>query len=816
MDIHIRNGAVIRMVRRPDAVALLSLLAGIVLVCLHRFYYDNWLARHDLLTFFLPWHGYLGEQLRNFDIPGWNPALFAGTPFLGDPESGWMYFPAVVLFPFLQVTVAFKAMILVQLLIGGASTYSLGRVLGFGVLGSLLSATAFTFGPFLTAQTDCCSVGAGISGWLPLAFLGVEIGLRSSSWRHRFAAWAISGVAISQMLAAWLGQGAAIGLLMIASWIAYRGLLDPPIRRDIRQRIEQTLISGISVLAIGIGLSAWGLLPRLAVNAESTIRGGDYTYAPGARDEFPVSVAGILDYLLRDGPDRRATAIGSVVAVLIVFAMLLARRRYGMPYFLATWIGVSLLATPRSLLHDLHFLIPRLEELQMHSPTRVFWMSPILPAMLAGAGLRSLLDQRGNVRLLPLVFVPPGALYIVRDYIEQYGRVLDSSAVPMAWVTSGIAALILIPWARLAPQWREIAPRSAAVALILLVFAWPNLPGIIDTVQDPHGAPGELQLWGRDKAIQDIVATTLAAENPGGAGEFLQGLQADGDMFRYVSYFGRGSEVGPNDSAPARRLEPAVVALLVNGRPMQLGLQQLSGYNPLQLLTYLEYLAVANGRYQDYHHADVFPTAADSPLIDMLNVEYFVVSTTLDPSRADVISFSSQGPEVYRDDLVVIYRNDSAFDRAWIVHDVRPAVEGDLALLDSGTLDAKTVAFVDGYDASDFPVAPATGVAESVVFESYQADSMRLRVTAGSDGFLVLGEIHADGWNAYVDGEKTRIYRTNRALRGVPVSSGEHTVELRYEPISATIGMWTTGLFGIGTIAIWSLVAVEWLRRRSA
>jgi hypothetical protein len=505
-----------------------------------------------------------------------------------------------------------------------------------------------------------------------------------------------------------------------------------------------------------------------------------------------------------------------VVAVLIVFAVLLARRRYAMPYFLATWVGVSLLATPRSFLHDLHFLVPRLEELQMHSPTRIFWMSPILPAMLAGAGLGSLLEQRGNARLLPLVLVSPGLLYFVREYLEQHGRALDSSAIPMAWVTSGLAALILVPWSRLAPQWREIAPRSAAVALILLVFAWPNLPGIIDSVQDPHGAPGELRLSGKDKAIEDIVATTLAADDPGGAGEFLQGLQADGELFRYASYFGRGSELGPNDSAPARRLEPAVVALLVNGRPMQLGLQQVSGYNPLQLLSYLEYLTVANGRNQDYHHADVFPTAADSPLIDMLNVEYFVVSTTLDPARADVIAFSSQGPEVYRDGLVVIYRNDSAFDRAWIVHDVRPAVEGDLALLDSGAVDARTVAYVDGFDAEEFSVAPATGVAEPVVFESYEADAMRLRVTAGSDGLLVLGETCADGWNAYVDGEKTRIYRTNHALRGIPISAGEHTVELRYEPISETIGMWTTGIFGIGTIAIWSLVAVEWLRRRSA
>ena len=225
--------------RRADILALLALFIGIAIVLTHRFYYDNWLARHDLLAFFLPWHGMLGERLGNFDIPGWNPSLFAGTPFLGDPESGWMYFPAMVVFPFLQITVALKAMILIQLLIGGTATYSLGRVLGFGALGALMSATSFTFGPFLMSQTECCTVGAELSGWLPLAFLGVEIGLRSRRWLHKIAAWSISGVAISQMLAVWLGQGAAIGLLVVAAWIGYRGLIDPPVQADFRKRIER-------------------------------------------------------------------------------------------------------------------------------------------------------------------------------------------------------------------------------------------------------------------------------------------------------------------------------------------------------------------------------------------------------------------------------------------------------------------------------------------------------------------------------------------------------------------------------------------------
>ena len=108
--------------RSPDARAIALLLGLTAVVMWHRWVFDNWLARHDLLTFFLPWLGSLGDRLRDLDIPTLNPYIFSGAPFAGDPESGWMYLPAMLLFPFFEVTVAYKLMILLLLVIAGTST----------------------------------------------------------------------------------------------------------------------------------------------------------------------------------------------------------------------------------------------------------------------------------------------------------------------------------------------------------------------------------------------------------------------------------------------------------------------------------------------------------------------------------------------------------------------------------------------------------------------------------------------------------------------------------------------------------------------
>src|SRR5665811_839536 len=108
--------------RNPDVFALAVLLCLTLVVIWHRWVFDNWLARHDLLTFFLPWLGSLGDRLGALDIPALNSYIFSGAPFAGDPESGWMYLPAMLFFPFFEVTVAYKLMILLLLVVAGTST----------------------------------------------------------------------------------------------------------------------------------------------------------------------------------------------------------------------------------------------------------------------------------------------------------------------------------------------------------------------------------------------------------------------------------------------------------------------------------------------------------------------------------------------------------------------------------------------------------------------------------------------------------------------------------------------------------------------
>ena len=70
----------------------------------------------------------------------------------------------------------------------------------------------------------------------------------------------------------------------------------------------------------------------------------------------------------------------------------------------------------------------------------------------------------------------------------------------------------------------------------------------------------------------------------------------------------------------------------------------------------------------------------------------------------------------------------------------------------------------------------------------YEPNRIELTTSNPNDGFLVLSEIYYQGWEARVDGNPTKVYRTNYTLRGIFVPAGEHRVEFIYRPRSLRNG----------------------------
>ena len=823
---------------RADRVAVTVFLVAVILVMVPRWHYDNWLTEYDIFTFFLPWYGMVGDRLRDLDIPGWTPYYLSGTPLAGDASAGWMYAPVMLAFSLLNVTTAFKTMVLIQVLIGGLSTYALSRVLGFAPIAALVSTTAFAFGPFLAGQTDYTTIGGQVSTWIPVALLGIELSLRAPRLISRIAWWSLSGFAISQIAVSWPGQGLIDALLIVAGWVLYRAVLSPPrqhpvgqnlastdVRNDhhtefigwisspgIRTRFFWAAATGIAVVGIGLALGAAGILPRLDVNAQSSIPNGDYSGVLFGEYNPPASVHSLLNQLFADARANRPTNYSGAVLVLAMLALLISLRRHCVPFFGTVWIVGLILTMHETPLHRLFFLIPEFERIHEHSPQRLLWVITLAPAMLAGAAVQSLVTHPPKQFARLLVLLPLVVTFTIGIYLTTTKTKITEANVgwlPYASATAAAALVLIATHPRSTHPIRAgTVGRYALVGIVAIVFVFPAGSDVVASVFHIQSLR---PLMVTDAKMSQIIDTYFSRTDPGGAGEFLQKEQQQGEIFRYVSYAGRDPATN-QPSYSTLRLKPNVLAVLVNGRAARLGLDLIQGYNPSHLLIYDQYVAAMNGGYQNYHWSDPFRDAlGPNPLMDMLNVRYILVDATIPEGSPEIASIANGRRVVFRNDQVVIYENPDAFPRAWIVHDVRPETSGSLAELKSGQVDGRQVAFVDG----PLPkVAPLTSGEDSVRITDRSGDQLTATTATSAPGLVVFSEIYAKGWHAYVDGKQVDVLQTNHALRGVPVEAGTHKIELRYEPRSLQIGLWITVITAFGMLGMIGIAVVTWMRPR--
>lgn len=159
-----------------------------------------------------------------------------------------------------------------------------------------------------------------------------------------------------------------------------------------------------------------------------------------------------------------------------------------------------------------------------------------------------------------------------------------------------------------------------------------------------------------------------------------------------------------------------------------------------------------------------------------------------------------------RFDEIEIYENLRAMPRAWMAFPSVTTKPGDEILKiirHSG----------EGYPSDSEPgmkplieesldLKPSTDFIDcKAEVKTYEPNRIEIQKTGISNGFLVLSEMYYDGWEARVDGQPARIFRTNYALRGVVVPPGDHRVEFVYRPRSFRIGL-ISFICGLATIFI--------------
>ncbi|WP_315824127.1 YfhO family protein [Paraflavitalea speifideaquila] len=169
---------------------------------------------------------------------------------------------------------------------------------------------------------------------------------------------------------------------------------------------------------------------------------------------------------------------------------------------------------------------------------------------------------------------------------------------------------------------------------------------------------------------------------------------------------------------------------------------------------------------------------------NMLNTKYFIGTNPQDRQPVAQLNPEALGP-------------------CWLVKTIKYVNNADEEMNALDTFNPKDTVIIDKREQSKVPFAPQFDSTASIKLVQNLNDKITYEFNAASNQFAVFSEIYYPaGWKAFVDGKETPIVRVDYALRGLPLSAGNHAIEFRFEPEDYVLGDRISMIVGIISILV--------------
>jgi hypothetical protein len=774
-----------------------------VLVVMHGFWLSNRLTSQqvDLLAFWLPRYCAVGKAAIHWHIQTWLPNQFGGVPLASDPQSGWLYLPAMLLFGLFSCGRALGLFISLQPILAGLGLYWFFRHEGVGRPAA--TAGGLTLALTMTGSAIVLSLPfAGTLAWMAMALAGASGYLHAGSPSRRVGWLGFTGLALSQVMGAHLTDGLLLSLAIVGAYAVFRSVAQ--VRAGERR---QWTAAGLLVALFGAAplLGAAILVPHLALLPRTSIGHGYIELArlasqlSGKPAKPPLDFSAVGPWWGTSFARGPGGYVGALALLLIPVAFW--SKRWRAPAAAFALIGVAgFLLNQRVLVSSraLHRLALHnsVVALWLHSPYRFRYLLPVAFAGLAGFGLQSWLDRgpaEGRALRRRALWLAPSVVVFVAAPI-----LAGASADEYLFFAAGAACSVPLLLAALRGN------RWATPALVGLLAAELAAAGLAAQGGPlPLNAGARLETTpssGLGRSFPKFHAPFIAPADyltPGPIGRALIGARARGDSGRYLTYDPQIStgEVRGFLFHQDRANWPAYE----NGRSVLFGVDEIQGYSPVQIDRYWRLVRRVD-RVPIYYNAARFDTI-DAEVLKLFGVGWLdLTAGTPPPAGATLVA--SEG--AWR-----LYRLGDAEPRASVVFAARavaPAQSLD-AVLASG-FDPAREAILEGPPPGGAALPAGTGTG-AAAYRDLSPQHAQVRVSASEAGLLVVRNVFDRNWRASVDGRPAPLLQVDNLLQGVMVPAGAHTVDLTYHDGAIGVGLVVSAVAWASLLGAWA-----WLRRR--
>ena len=689
-------------------------------------------AGNDVTAQYSFWRSFFASTISHGEgVPLWNPYVFSGTPFIGNPLSA-MFYPFTWLFVIFNPDLLFGGLFFIDVFIIGVFTFLFARTINLSRPAALFSAVVFMF-----CGTTILRIYAGhLSNldaitWFPLVLLFYE----RSFFHNRLASGVGAGVALGLMFLSGNLQFALYGSCAALIYLIGRALIADTLPGT-KEKCRHALIVLLVSIGICFVISAVQLLPSWEYSQLSNRAGGtSFDFS----SQYSLPPSNLVTLIV---PDALGTPLGTPLGpipppspfpmvsywelccylgilplFLIILGILFGRTRWTVLF-----LGIAAIALLFSMgkffpLYGLVYqYIPGFSSLRI--PASMLFVFTFSFAVLAGLGFDAVVGDpasgkkkfaefasRPGVHRAGICITLSGSLLLIISYL--CGLLVPPYVQPAVFVWLAFTALFWIGPLLLTKN--ELKTRGRDLFLILLM-------GILIA---------DIFLFGigfiETKPTSDIYV------NPG----FIPVIKNETN-----SYFRIYDETG----------------LLGQNIAYRNNLYLINGYDPTYLKEYQSFFIQSQSvNYSGHSEWMQGAVIGNFDILRQLNVRYIITRRNYEDNEGIPGRGVSGLQLVYDNDSVLVYRLNFTYPRAYLI-----------PLSEFGN--TTPVSF-----------KPAE-------IEQYSPNTITVKATTDTPEYLILSEIYYPGWTALDNSQPVEIIRYQNVFRAVYLAPGIHQVTFTYFP----------------------------------
>lgn len=724
--------------------------------------WDNLTAGYPVKNFILfdgirqtlPWRIFAIEQIRQGQLPLWNPYILSGTPLLANLQVAVLY-PFNFLFFIFSKYDAWTIYVILQPFLGSLFAYLFLRSINISKIGSLLGGTCFGFSLIMLNHLEF-----GIDGhtalWLPLALASIN----KINIGQKLRWGLVLTFSVVMTLLGGYPPPAIYNLLIISAYVLLK---------------YRSFLSKKTLFIIGFGLLAFGLcaiqiipaveLAKKVVRNESQfgILSSEVYFFPWenlvmfiAPDFFghPSTNNFFSKIYYTDNP-----SIGVVGFIFVIYSLFILGKSKEVKFWWLVVIIPLLLMLPTPLGKALRLI--KNPFISMVTPIRMIWTVSAGLSFLAGIGLDVLINinksKKNIFKLLLPVFIIIELFIVVwvlsfilppegKNFISQRNLFLPTLLLSTSFLI--IVSMLFFP-------------KFKKIMLILLIFL--------------SGA----ELVRQGVKYNPFIDSKLVFPSV--------------EIFKEIPdiNFSR-SMVTHTELLPANSNLPYLISMI-------------DGYASISDGRYGQMVKLANSTYPvekiESYPRIVFQTGYHSQIIDLLGVKYIY---SLEDLKSDKLKLKKQIGKTR------IYENINVLPKIFPVNDYLIGIS-DIDIANKMlTVDLAKTVILEEKPKLIHENKPPNKIKYEII--NYNVNGILIKSNADKPYLMLVNDAYDTGWKAEINSVSTKILRANFDLRAIEVPEGDNIIKIFYSPKSFWLGLYITV---ISTVVCFGVLILGWKNHKT-